>query len=357
MIVEQVIIERRTDMQRIRMGSHDQRVRRSHWLASALLAFAVLPLTVDTHAAEGAANEAAAASEEPVVETTAAPAPAPAPATGLERARGTGRLRLGYVDGARPYSYRDAAGKPAGYAVALCERIADAVRTELAAPDLEVEWVEQSFDARLDDLAEGRVDVGCSAGTVSLTDRARVAFSIPIFPGSVGALLRRDSSSRLREILEEGPPRFRPFWRASPTQLLGEQTFAVIPGAAAESFLAERAATLRLTSKIVPVTGLAEGVQAVLDRKANVFFADRALLLDAARSHPAVGDLIVLDRKFTLQPVALGLARGDEDLRLLVDRTLSRLYRSGDLVRIYEASFGEPDETTLTYFRMNVLPE
>ena len=342
-------------MQRMPMKSSGQGPRRSGWLAGALLTLAVLPFANDVSAAEETSAQAAVSVE--AIEAGMAAVTPPPSATVLERALATGTLRLGYVDGARPYSYRNAAGKPAGYAVALCERIADAAKEELARPDLAVEWVEQSFDARLGDLAEGRVDIGCSAGIASLTDRARVAFSIPIFPGSVGALLRRDSSSRLREILEEGPPRFRPFWRASPTQLLGEQAFAVIPGAAAEAFLAERAATLRLTSKIVPVAGVAEGIQAVLDRKANVFFADRALLLDAALSHSDVRDLIVLDRKFTLQPIALGMARGDEDLRLLVDRTLSRLHRSGDLVRIYEAAFGEPDEATLTYFRMNVLPE
>lgn len=339
-------------MQRIdRMQDDCRRLRRPGRNASVLVALCGLWFAIHASAAE----ETGPAAEAPAV--TVAPAVAPEPANVLDRVRATGTLRLGYVDDARPFSYRDADGRPAGYAVQLCERIVGEVEAELAMPDLAVTWVEEMFDAHVDDLRGGRVDVSCAAGVASLTDRASVAFSMPVFPGSVSAVLRRDASSRLREILEEGPPRFRPFWRASPTQLLGEQTFAVIPGAAAEAFLQERAATLRLTSRVVEVSSIDEGVQGVLDRKVNVFFADRALLLDAVRSHAQVRDLVVLDRKFTLQPLALGLPRGDEDLRLLVDRTLSGLYRSGELLEIYEAWFGKPDETTLTYFRMNQVPE
>lgn len=282
---------------------------------------------------------------------------AAAPAMALDRIRSTETIRLGYVDGARPFSYRDESGNVAGYTVALCERVADAAKSQLGLRSLAIEWVAQSFEQRLGDLQSGRVDVACSAGAVTLGDRAQASYSVPVFPGSVGALVRRDASSRLTELLEEGPSRFRPFWRAAPAQILGEQTFAAVPGSVADDYLEERTTTLRLASRVVHVTDVAAGVQSVLDRQAQVFFGDRALLLDAAQQHPARRDLMVLAKKFTFQPIALGVARGDEDMRLLVDRTLSDLYRSGELLTIYQAAFGEADEATLSFFRMSVLPE
>ena len=39
----------------------------------------------------------------------------------------------------------------------------------------------------------------------------------------------------------------------------------------------------------------------------------------------------MLDRSFTREPLALALRRGDDDFRLLVDRTLSRLFRSQEI--------------------------
>jgi len=98
-------------------------------------------------------------------------------------------------------------------------------------------------------------------------------------------------------------------------------------------------------------------VRKVLDRSANVFFGDRVILLEAAKASPSAGELIVLDRRFTTEPVALALQRGDEDFRLLVDRTLSRLFESADFRYVYAKWFGEPDADSLNYYRMSALPD
>ena len=47
----------------------------------------------------------------------------------------------------------------------------------------------------------------------------------------------------------------------------------------------------------------------------------------------------------------------DEAFRLLVDRTLSGLYRSGEIEEIYASWCGDPDETARAFFRNNALPE
>jgi polar amino acid transport system substrate-binding protein len=47
----------------------------------------------------------------------------------------------------------------------------------------------------------------------------------------------------------------------------------------------------------------------------------------------------------------------DERFRLIVDRTLARLHASGEFVRLYTKWFGEPDESTLQFFRWNTLSE
>jgi putrescine:ornithine antiporter len=100
------------------------------------------------------------------------------------------------------------------------------------------------------------------------------------------------------------------------------------------------------------------GVRAVLERTSDVFFGDRLLLLMAMQSNEAQAQLVVLDRLFTFEPVALALPRGDEDFRLLVDRTISRLYTSGAIGKRYATWLGhEPDSDALAFFRMNTLPQ
>jgi ABC-type amino acid transport substrate-binding protein len=206
-------------------------------------------------------------------------------------------------------------------------------------------------------VQQGRVDLLCEADSVTLTRRQAVSFSIPIFPGGIGVMVRADSSYRLRRILTKGEAAGRSLlWRASPAEILVQQTFSAVANTTSESWLQEQRETLNIPARIVPVATYDAGIQRLLERKSDVFFGERAILLDAAAHSPAGRDLIVLDR-LTHEPLSLGLARGDDDFRLIVDRTLSRLFRSAEFEAVYARWFGEPDESALEFFRLNALPE
>ena len=89
----------------------------------------------------------------------------------------------------------------------------------------------------------------------------------------------------------------------------------------------------------------------MLDRTSDVLFGERSILLDARKRSPSGRELIVLDRLFTYEPLALALSRDDEDFRLEVDQSLSNLSRSGAIQLIYRKYFGEPDDN-----HVDVLP-
>ncbi|MDN0075646.1 putrescine-ornithine antiporter [Crenobacter sp. SG2303] len=287
------------------------------------------------------------------VATAAAPV---APASALARIKQSGQVNLGYIAGAQPFTYRDSAGHPTGYTVALCQKIADQVKRELGLAALKVNWVQTTIQDRYRAVKERRIDLLCGDED-SLTGRKAISYSIPVYPGGIGALLRADASPGLKEILSGKQSPSRQFWRASPAQILSKQTVSVVAGTLSERWLAGKISQLNLTAKVAPVSGIEAGVQQVLDRKTNVFFAERALLLAVARNSPSASDLIILDRHFTYIPVAIGMARGDEDLRLLVDRTLGRMFASGEFHLFYGKWFGEPDEYVQNFFRLSTLPE
>jgi putrescine:ornithine antiporter len=105
------------------------------------------------------------------------------------------------------------------------------------------------------------------------------------------------------------------------------------------------------------VEGYEAGVQSVLNRTSNVFFADRSILLDAAKRSASPGDLTVLERQFTYVPLALALERNDADFRLVVDSTLSQFFGSDEFHSLYVKWFGKPDESAATFFRLSTLSE
>ncbi|MDQ5907717.1 MAG: hypothetical protein QG590_2202 [Pseudomonadota bacterium] len=65
------------------------------------------------------------------------------------------------------------------------------------------------------------------------------------------------------------------------------------------------------------------------------------------------------DVQFSYEPYGLTMRR-DADFRLVVDRTLSRLYRSGEIGPILKRWFeplGNPGEVLKSMFMLNGLPE
>jgi polar amino acid transport system substrate-binding protein len=284
---------------------------------------------------------------------------APLSAAGtLDRIRQNGKVMLGYRADAQPFSYRDEAGNPAGYSVALCQSIADALKTDLGLANLSIEWVPVTIDDRFPAVQQGKVDLLCGAESETLSRRKEVSFSLPIFPSGIGALLAADAPPELQEILERGSPPTKPIWRGSPARtLLEQQTFAVVANTRAVDWLRERADAFDIDARIVPVDSYDAGVQSLIDGTSDVLFGDRAILLEAAKRNPAAQDLTLLDRRFTNEPVGLVLARGDEDFRLVVDQKLSQTIRSDAFRGLYARWFGEFDQPTARFFRDTVLPD
>ncbi|CAB3801015.1 Putrescine transporter PotE [Paraburkholderia ultramafica] len=323
-----------------RLGLRGAKARKPAVAAASIIAFLLLcaPAPRPAHAAE-----------------TGATAPA-ATAGALARIKQSGKMNIGYVNGASPFVYRDDAGHAVGYLAALCQNVADQVKSELGLPALTVNWTLVAADDRYRALQERRIDLLCG-DSETLTGRGFISYSLPVYPGGVGALLRADAAPGLKQVLSGDTLPHQPVWRGSPAQLLNAQTFSSVKDSPTQRWLADRIDHFQLTAQVVDVSSFNEGVQRVINRKTNVFFAERQILQDAVKRSPASSDLVVLQRRFTDVPVSLGVARGDEDMRLFVDRTLSKMFASGQYRGLYVKWFGEPDEDTKNFYRLAVLPE
>jgi ABC-type amino acid transport substrate-binding protein len=267
----------------------------------------------------------------------------------LDRIVKANRIAIGYRAEAAPMSYRTASGQPDGYSVALCDRVADMLKRTLARPSLAVEWVPVS--SGFADLTNGRVDLICGADEVTLANRARASFSIPVFPGGVSALVRTGADAAFQDALEERPAPYAPLWRGTPPPTLGQRTYSALVGSDTMEALKEHVAELRLKANVESVADYDAGIAAVLKRRSDVLFGDREKLLQAVRRNPAGKDLRVLTRRFTFALLALATPRNDDDFRLAVDRALSEVYANPSFGVLYTDNFGVPDTDTVAFFR------
>ena len=274
----------------------------------------------------------------------------------IDKIRSAGKIILGYREDARPFSFKGEDGAPAGFSVALCQSIVEQIKTELAIPGLVVEWSPIKADDRIAAIQQGRIDLMCGADTDTLSRRKDVSFSIPIYPSGIGAVLSVDAPAGLRDVLE-GQPSSSPIWRGSPARILEQTTFAVVGGTTSEKWLAERIQSFQISANVVPVENYPAGIASLLDGEADVFFGERAIIVEASGDGIKNGSLIPLDRQFTNEPIALSLALDNDNFRLIVDRTLSRLYPTREFHGLYNKWFGTADVTTLLFYQFSTLPE
>lgn len=279
--------------------------------------------------------------------------PVGASAQTLERIRSSGTFNVGFVLDEAPFSSKSSDNRPVGYAVQLCQDVAEALKTGLGLPSLTVNYTATSLADGLDMAADGRIDILCGAASETLKRRERVSFSIPIFTTGTAVLLRRDAPPDLVRVLEGKPAHTGPIWRGSINRALSEHTYAVHAGTVTEEWVRDKIRTLGVIATVVTVDNHAKGVEMVADKKVDAYFADRVILDHYAYASKDYKELMVLDRYFTYEPIALAMARNNDDFRLVVDTTLSKLYNSGEIVQIYKRYFGEPGDMTLVLFKID----
>jgi polar amino acid transport system substrate-binding protein/glutamate/aspartate transport system substrate-binding protein len=257
----------------------------------------------------------------------------------LERAKADGVFRIGYRTDAQPYAYSTDAGLPAGYIVDLCREVAAAVGRDVGRADLRVEYVAVTAENRFAAIGDGRIDILCDPTSMTLSRRESVDFSLMTFVDGAGVLFQAD-----------GPRSF---------EALTGKKVGVRLGTTTERALRTTLARLNVAAEIVAVADHGDGLKRLTSGELAAYFADRAILAFMLFRSEEPQKLRLADEYFTHETYALALPRDDDPFRLLVDRTLARLYRTGAVVPIYARNFGNvpPSDLVRALFLLNSLPD
>jgi glutamate/aspartate transport system substrate-binding protein len=264
----------------------------------------------------------------------------PAPDT-LRKIRETGSVTLGYRDSSRPFSFLGDGGQPVGYTIDLCARVVAQVQTATGRQDLQVKWVRVTPEDRIAAVAEGRVDLECGSTTASLSRQEQVDFSYPTFVDGGSLLVAADAGIR------------------APADFAGKR-IAVIPKTTTEGALAAWLAQRGVQAEILPVREHAEGFAAVAEGRAVAYASDRTILIGLGLVYQGPRRLVVMDDFLSYEPYGLMLRRNDPAFRLAVNRALAQVYRSGEIVPIYNRWFGDwgpPSRLLGAMYLLNSVPE
>ena len=285
--------------------------------------------------------------------TALAAAQAASPA--LDRIKTAGSINFGYVEAA-PFSSLGGKTEPSGYSIDLCKRVAESVRTKLGLAKLQLKYLPVTPQNVTDMVAKGEVDLLCTPAADTLKWREKVSFSIPVFNGGIGAAVRKDADPTLLRVLKGEAAHSGPTWRATINRGLANHTYAVRAGTVSEDFVRAQIKRLGVIATVVQAQDDTEGLQMLIDHKANAYFSDRTLLEEYASQSKDADKLMVVERNFTEQPVALMMGRNDDDFRLAVDAALSDFYRSPEFRDLYHRYFGPFGEQQSLLFQVYARP-
>jgi polar amino acid transport system substrate-binding protein/glutamate/aspartate transport system substrate-binding protein len=257
----------------------------------------------------------------------------------LDRVRDSGVFTIGYRTDAAPYSYKNTLGEAAGYSVDLCRSVAVAVKQSLGLKDISLKYVPVTAENRFKAVQDGRIDILCGATTATLARRKLVDFSLGTFIDGASVMLMVDGPAGFEE--------------------LAGKSVGVRGDTTTEDGLRKTLKKLSVDAKVVPVKTHDEGLGMLQKGELSAYFADRGILLYLMTGSASPEKLRVAADYYSFEPYALAMQRGDDNFRLLVDETLSRLYRSGRIVPIFRNAFGnaEPSEVLKSLYLINGLPE
>jgi len=248
-------------------------------------------------------------------------------------------IRLAYRLDANPFSFVSPQGQPDGYTIDLCKYIAGSLERQISTK-LAIEWVPVDSQNRFDSIAAGVADIECGSSSVSFARMTKVDFSSFIFMENTGLMVRVNS----------GIDSF--------ADLKGKK-IAVIVGTTNEAALTREIQRRQIQTTVVRVKDRREGMTALRSGAVDSFASDKLLLIGAPNADGAAYKM--LPENLSTEPYALALPRGDWRFRAAVNRALSQLYSSAEILDIYRkwfAALGErPDLLRAAVYIFGTIPE
>ena len=240
----------------------------------------------------------------------------------LERIYDRGVVVLGYRENSPPFAFLDAAKRPVGYSLDLCDIVVDQIAAELH-KDLRVELRPVTLENRFELVASGAIDLECGSSTNTPERRKVVAFSPTTFVTGAKLLVRRGSGIR---------------WLAD----LAGKTVVLTHGTVHKAAIPALAQRRKLPIKFVTAADHQESFQMVATGKADAFANDDVQLHGMIAATKSAADFRVVGDFLTYADYALVLPQDDPEFAEVVDRAFRKLAGSRQIVAIYDRWFIRP---------------
>jgi len=241
----------------------------------------------------------------------------------LKKIKDTGSITIGHRESSIPFSYLDDKQQPVGYAMDLCMKIVDAVKTELKMPNLKVKLQPVTSANRIPLMQNGTIDLECGSTTNSVSRQQQVAFGPTYFVINVTAAVKKNSGIR------------------SLANLNGK-TISTTSGTTSVPLLKKYEKTANVSVKEIYGKDHAESFLLLAQDRSSAFIMDDILLAGQIANSSNPGDFTILKESLRQEPYSMMLRKDDPPFKALVDKAIGGVMKSGEIDKIYAKWFNNP---------------
>src|ERR1700720_797546 len=241
----------------------------------------------------------------------------------LKKIKDTGAITLGHRESSVPFSYYDDNQRVIGYAMDLCYKIVDAVKSNLKMDKLEVKLTPVTSSTRIPLIANGTVDLECGSTTNNLEREKQVAFTITHFVTANRFVSKKSANLKTVDDLKG-------------------KTIVSTSGTTNIKQITEIGAQKHLDLNIIAAKDHAEAFLMVETDRAAAFVMDDILLYSLVATSKTPGDYVISADALSVEPYGIMLHRDDAPFKAVVDAAMTSIYKSGAINAIYAKCFLKP---------------
>ena len=241
----------------------------------------------------------------------------------LKKIKDSGTITLGHRDTSIPFSYYDDKQQVIGYAMDICMKAVDAVKAELKMPNLKVVLNPVTSATRIPLIANGTIDLECGSTTNNVDRQKQVAFTYTYFVTANRYVAKK--SSNIKTLAD-----------------LKGKTVVSTSGTTNIKWLTEENAKQNMGMNILAAKDHAEAFLMVETDRAVAFFMDDILLYSLVASAKAPADFVVGSEAYSVEPYGAMMPKDDPDFAKVVNTALGTLFKSGQIMPIYDKWFLKP---------------
>jgi len=241
----------------------------------------------------------------------------------LKKVKESGSITLGIRESSLPLSYLDDKQQPVGYHIEICNRIVDAIKTNLKLASIKVTHTPVTSQNRIPLVTNGTVDLECGSTTNNEARKKQVDFAPTTFVTNVRMAVKKSSGIKSLD-------------------QLGGKPVATTTGTTSVQLMRAHEKGKNIDFKEVYAKDHADAFLMLETDRAVAFVMDDNLLAGLMVTSKNPNDYAIVGEVLNIEPIAIMLRREDPAFKKVVDDAVIGLMKSGEIDKLYAKWFMGP---------------